>query len=223
MYICIRDVLTGDQLSQLATLFERQSFTDGRKTAGLAGAGIKSNLQLKEGTGDYDTMRDIVTRAINENREFSLAAIPRHMRPVRFARYQAGMHYGRHVDNAVMGQNPPMRIDLSFTLFLSPPDTYEGGELVVEEPGARRAFKLPAGAMVLYPSNSLHRVAEVKSGNRDVAVGWLQSMVRDPEQRRILFELEGLRAGILAQSGRTAEFDTLSRNIAMLWHMWVEV
>ena len=95
--------------------------------------------------------------------------------------------------------------------------------MLVQDTGVRRSYKLPAGALVLYPANTLHEVAEVTAGRRDVAVGWMQSLVRDPLHRRIIFELEDMRANILATSGKTPEFDTLSRNVNELWHMWIEV
>ena len=223
MYLIIPNVLNQDQLATLKTFLDGQDLVDGGATAGRAGVGIKSNLQVPVDAKDYRAMEGMVANAVNANGRFVLAAMPRHLRPIRFARYSPGMFYGRHIDNAVMGKNPPSRIDLAFTLFLSPPDTYEGGELAVEEPGTRRMFKLPAGALVLYDGNSLHEVVEVTSGNRDVAVGWLQSMVRDPVKRRVLYELEELRNVMFDKSGRSAEFDTLSRNVADLWRMWVEI
>lgn len=223
MYTCIPDVLNADQLKQLAGLFERQNFVDGRKTAGAAAATVKSNLQMSAGDADYAAMQQMVLDAVNASSQFNLAAMPKAIQPIRFARYLPKMFYGKHVDNPVMGRNPHMRVDLAFTLFLSPPKTYEGGELIVQDSGVRRSYKLSAGALVLYPANTLHEVAEVTAGRRDVAVGWLQSLVRDPLHRRIIFELEDMRANILAKSGKTPEFDTLSRNVNELWHMWIEV
>lgn len=223
MYTCIPDVLNADQLKQLADLFERQNFVDGRTTAGAAAAAVKSNLQLPTAAADHAVMQAMVLEAINSNSQFALAAMPKSIQPIRFARYLPKMFYGKHVDNPVMGRNPHMRVDLAFTLFLSPPKSYEGGELLVQDSGVRRSYKLPAGAMVVYPANTLHEVVEVTAGRRDVAVGWLQSLVRDPLHRRIIFELEDMRANILAKSGKTPEFDTLSRNVNELWHMWIEV
>src|SRR3546814_11787244 len=120
------------------------------------------------------------------------------------------MSYGPHVDNALMGDAPQTRIDLAFTLFLSDPDSYEGGELEIEEPAGTRSFKLPAGAAILYPANSVHEVAKVTSGRRDVAVGWIQSLVRDADKRRIPFELDNLRAPLFAQGGTRAAFHPLT-------------
>lgn len=132
------------------------------------------------------------------------------------------MGYGWHVDNALMGEAPQTRIDLAFTLFLTDPERYEGGELEIDEPAGNRTFKLPAGAAILYPANSLHRVTPVTAGCRDVAVGWIQSLVREHERRRILFELEQLRTTLFAEGGKTAAFDLLTRNTSELWRMWVE-
>ena len=223
MYTCIPDVLNAGQLKQLNDLFERQSFVDGRTTAGAVSGQVKSNLQLSADAADHAAMQQMVLEAIGGNSQFRLAAMPKSLQPIRFARYLPGMFYGRHVDNPVMGKDPQMRVDLAFTLFLSPSKSYEGGELLIEEPGFRRAYKLPAGALVVYPANSLHEVAEVTAGRRDVAVGWLQSLVRDPLKRRIIFELEEARGNLLGKIGKAKEFDTLSRNINELWHMWIEV
>jgi PKHD-type hydroxylase len=223
MFFCIQDVLTEKQLAEIAPFFDSKLLVDGKSTAGKAGAEIKENLQVSPDSPDYAKLDEMVRKAVMDNRAFGLLAIPRRIVPIRFARYSTGMHYGKHIDNAVMGSDPPSRIDLAFTLFLSDPATYVGGELIVDDVGSSREFKLPAGSMVLYDGNSLHAVNEVTSGNRDVAVGWLQSMVRDPIKRRIIFELEDLRGSMLSQSGRTPDFDVLSRNIADLWRMWVDV
>lgn len=223
MYILIPDVLDAGQLARLKDFFDKEEMADGRETAGAAGVEIKNNLQVSQTSPNYGKMRQIVMDAVGANAKFNLAAMPKYIRPIRFARYFPGMYYGKHIDNAVMGRQPMTRIDMAFTLFLAPPDTYEGGELVVEEPGTQRKFKLPAGAMVLYNGNSLHSVAPVTAGKRDVAVGWMQCLIRDPQQRRVVFELEELRMSILNTQGRTPEFDTISRNVADLWRMWVEV
>ncbi len=222
MLICIPDILTGDQIEKLVAMMDRQTFIDGRETAGWAAAGVKENKQVASDSRDYAAMQAMVTEALAANRFFATAAMPRAMRPVLFSRYTVGMGYGPHVDNALMGDAPQTRIDLAFTLFLSRPDSYEGGELEIEEPAGTRSFKLPAGAAILYPANSVHEVAKVTVGQRDVAVGWIQSLVRDADKRRVLFELENLRATMFAETGKTAAFDTLTRNTSDLWRMWAE-
>lgn len=222
MFICIPDILDPGKLAELAAQMNRQSFIDGRETAGWAAAGVKSNTQVAADSPGYAAMQALVAGALAANRIFAMAAMPRQMRPILFSRYGPGMGYGPHVDNALMGEAPQTRIDLAFTLFLSEPESYEGGELEIDEPAGTRSFKLPAGAAVLYPANSLHWVATVTAGRRDVAVGWLQSLVREHDRRRVLFELESLRATMFAESGKTPAFDILTRNTSDLWRMWVE-
>ena len=144
------------------------------------------------------------------------------MRPILFSRYTGGMGYGDHVDNALMGDESRIRSDLSFTLFLSAPSEYEGGELTIEDTRGTQAYKLDAGALVLYASDTLHRVETVTSGVRQVAVGWVQSLIRDPRQRQIVFDLEVVRRQLFQQQGKTPQFDMLSKSISNLWRLWVE-
>jgi PKHD-type hydroxylase len=134
-----------------------------------------------------------------------------------------GMQYGSHVDNAFMGNENRMRSDLSLTLFLSDPATYEGGELVVETTQGEQAFKLDAGAMVLYPSSTLHRVEPVTAGVRLAAIAWVQSLVKEVTEREILFDLDTARQAIFAKHGKTAEFDLLTKSYANLLRKWGEV
>jgi PKHD-type hydroxylase len=222
LIICISDILGTDQIDRLVRMLDQQTFVDGRETAGWAATGVKENQQVAGDSPDYAAMQAMVTEALAANRFFAMAAMPRKMRPILFSRYLPGMSYGLHVDNALMGDAPQTRIDLAFTLFLSDPAGYEGGELAIDEPAGTRTFKLSAGAAILYPANTLHQVNTVISGRRDVAVGWIQCLVRDPDKRRILFELENLRATMFAETGKTAAFDTLSRNTSDLWRMWAE-
>lgn len=222
MFICIPDILNADQLSTLKGQMDRQTFIDGRETAGWAAAGVKQNTQVSGASAGLAAMQAMVSEALSANRIFATAAMPKRMRPILFSRYLTGMGYGAHVDNALMGDAPQTRVDLAFTLFLSAPEEYEGGELEIDEPAGTRAFKLPAGAVILYPANSLHLVTTVTSGCRDVAVGWLQSLVREHDRRRIIFELEMLRSTMFAETGKTPAFDTLSRNTSDLWRMWAE-
>lgn len=201
---------------------DKQDFIDGRETAGWAAVNVKNNKQVASSSGDFAALQTMVSEALAANRFFTMAAMPKVMRPILFSRYSAGMGYGPHVDNALMGESPQTRIDLAFTLFLSNPTAYEGGELEIDEPAGTRSFKLSAGAAVLYPANSLHQVTKVVSGQRDVAVGWIQSLVREADKRRVLFELENLRATMFTEGGKTDAFDTLTRNTSDLWRMWAE-
>ena len=221
MMIRIPDVLTADQVAKLRAELARTAFADGRQTAGVYARTVKNNEQAEQGA-QLKPMQDAVAGVILQNPVFDMAARPRNMKPVTFSRYRPGMEYGTHVDNAVMSGWPPVRSDLSWTLFLNEPDSYDGGELVVEgDPESR--FKLPAGHMILYPSSSLHHVAPVTRGERLAAVSWVQSMVRDPAQRQILFDLETLRRRLFESQGKTADFDLLSRSFANLYRMWAEI
>ena len=129
------------------------------------------------------------------------------------------MEYGSHVDDALMNG---IRTDVSFTLFLSDPDSYDGGALVIESSGGEDDIKLPAGSLVAYPSTTLHRVQPVTKGARLAAVGWARSFIRDPARRELLFDLDTARQSLFAREGKTAEFDLLSKSTANLLRMWAE-
>ena len=136
-----------------------------------------------------------------------------------FSRYEPGMHYGSHVDDALM---QGMRTDVSFTLFLSDPASYDGGELVIESASGEDAVKLAAGALVAYPSTALHHVAEVTRGARLAAVGWARSYIRDGARRELLFDLDTARRQCSRARARRAEYDLVSKSLANLLRMWAE-
>jgi PKHD-type hydroxylase len=221
--LCIANILSPPQLEEIRALLAHQPFESGSKTAGWSATLVKNNEQLSRSAAHYDQLQKFVLNTLVSHEMFALAAMPKTMRPLLFSRYTSGMGYGDHVDNALMGDKPSMRSDLSFTLFLSGPADYEGGELVIEDTTqGTLAHKLEAGSLVLYESSSLHRVEPVRSGIRQVAVGWVQCLVRDPRQRQILFDLEVLRRQIFQQQGKTAQFDTLSKTASNLMRMWVD-
>jgi PKHD-type hydroxylase len=220
---CIANILSPPQLEEIRALLVDQPFESGSRTAGWSATLVKNNEQLSRAAAHYDQLQKYVLNALVSHEMFSLAAMPKTLRPLLFSRYTSGMGYGDHVDNALMGEKPSMRSDLSFTLFLSGPADYEGGELVIEDTTqGTHAHKLDAGSLVLYESSSLHRVEPVRSGVRQVAVGWVQCLVRDPRQRQILFDLEVLRLQLFQQQGKTAQFDTLSKTASNLMRMWVD-
>lgn len=220
---CIADVLTSAQLQEIRTLLADQPFQSGSRTAGWAASPVKNNLQLAPQAQHYETLQQLIVTALAGNEVFALAAMPKSLRPIVFSRYTSGMDYGNHVDNALMGEEPRrIRSDLSFTLFLSAPNEYEGGELTIEDTQGTHAHKLDAGSLVLYASDTLHRVDTVTSGVREVAVGWIQSLVRDPRQRQILFDLEVVRRQLFQAQGKTAQFDALSKSVSNLWRLWAE-
>ena len=224
MILCIDKVLTDDQLQHIRQTLDASDFRDGRETAGWHARTVKRNQQASSQEPAIAALRDEVMQTLSAHTLFQIAARPRRMKPVMFSRYQQGMTYGNHVDDAVMPTpQGPMRTDLSFTIFLGDPDSYEGGELVTETTQGEQRFKLPAGSMILYPSSTLHRVDPVTQGQRLAAVGWLQSQVRQPEQREVLFDLDTTRRQIFERDGKTAEFDSISKSLANLLRMWAEI
>ncbi|HEX5651243.1 MAG TPA: Fe2+-dependent dioxygenase [Steroidobacteraceae bacterium] len=219
---CIANVLSAAQLQEVHTLLADQPFQSGSRTAGWAATLVKNNEQLDPTARQHQKLQQLVVSAVTGNEVFALAAMPKAMRPLLFSRYTAGMGYGDHVDNALMGDESRIRSDLSFTLFLSAPSEYEGGELTIEDTRGTQAYKLEAGALVLYASDTLHRVETVTAGVRHVAVGWVQCLIRDPRQRQIVFDLEVVRRQLFQQQGKTPQFDVLSKSISNLWRLWVE-
>jgi PKHD-type hydroxylase len=217
MIFQIPDVLSADELSAIQATLATAEFVDGKLTAGWHAKQVKQNQQLK-GT-DATDIRDRVQRALNRHPLFQAAARPRQIHSLLLSRYTSGMEYGRHIDNALMGS---LRSDLSFTVFLSDPQDYHGGELVIEGADDERRYKLAAGAAIVYPSSTLHRVDAVTEGTRLVAVGWVQSWVRDAAKRELLFDLDTVRRSLYAQSGKTDEFDLLSKSVANLIRQWAE-
>jgi len=223
MILCIGNVLSPEELQQVNSQLKTADFVDGKLTAGWHAKLVKNNEQLKSDTEPARAAMDLVGKAIARNSVYQMAARPKYARPPLIARYTPGMEYGLHVDNTLMsGPQGTMRTDLSLTLFLNDPSEYAGGELIIEDTRGRQAFKLDAGAMVLYPSTTLHRVAPVSEGTRLVAVTWVQSFVRDPSDRELLFDLDTVRQTLFKQSGKTREFDILSKTHANLYRKWAD-
>jgi PKHD-type hydroxylase len=220
MILCIAHVLTLEELSLIRAKLETAEFVDGKETAGWHARLVKHNTQLRSDSSVAAELRDLLQQALRRSRLLQMAARPKIFGPILFSRYETGMAYGSHVDNPLMGTINPIRSDLSWTVFLQDPTSYRGGELVIESPQGEQGFKLEAGAMILYPSTTLHRVEAVTAGVRLVAVGWIQSFVRDANAREILFDLDTARQKVFDQSGKTPEFDLISKSHANLLRMW---
>lgn len=193
MILDIPDVFPPEQLAQARRLLEEAEWTDGKTTAGHQAARVKDNMQIP---GDHPAARQVgqmIVQALGRNPLFMSAALPLHILPPMFNRYSGGQTYGNHVDAAIRqvpGTGHRIRTDLSCTLFFAGPEEYDGGELIVEDTYGSKSVKLPAGHMVLYPSTSLHRVTPVTRGARLCSFFWIQSMIRDDHQRRLLFDLD---------------------------------
>lgn len=211
----IPGVLSATELGQVECLLASASFEDGRATASGMAKAVKNNLQAGSKT-DPELIR-LLTHAIQRNGALRLLSQPRKMTSLLVSRYEVGMAYGTHSDSAVIHG---VRGDLSFTLFLVPPEAYEGGELVIESGLGDRKIKLAAGALVLYPTGVLHRVAPIVRGARVAAVGWIQSSIRDPRQREVMTDLEVARRRHLKEVGHDRTADLLlkvSHNLRRLW------
>ena len=193
MLIPIPDVLSKEELAEARTLLGASDWIDGKVTAGVQSELAKHNLQVPENSPQARRLGDTILRALGRNPLFNAAALPLRVFPPLFNRYDEGMKFDPHVDNAIRfvpGANIRVRTDISATLFLSETNDYDGGELVVEDTYGVQSVKLPAGHMVLYPASSLHRVAAIKRGSRWASFFWVQSMVKDDGKRRDLFELD---------------------------------
>jgi PKHD-type hydroxylase len=219
MQIAIANVLSAAELKTVRTALERVRFVDGRETAGFAARAVKDNQQADVSDRSLATVRSLVAERIMGNDVFALAVRPKALSPLLLSRYDEGMTYGSHVDDALM---QGMRSDVSFTLFLSDPKTYQGGELVIESASGEDEVKLAAGALVAYPSTTLHRVNAVTRGVRLAAVGWARSFIRDAQQRELLFDLDTARRAMFARDGKSAELDLISKSLANLMRMWAE-
>ena len=166
----------------------------------------------------------LVMSSLGHNARFRSAVLPHKVADPIFARYRPGMAYGDHVDDPIMGsQGPRFRTDVSMTIFLREPDAYQGGELVIRTPFGPREIKLAAGHAVIYPSSSVHRVAEVSKGERLVALAWIQSYVRDPAQRELLYELDQAREHLLRHAPQEQPTSYVDRSYANLVRMWAEL
>ncbi|MEO7065888.1 MAG: Fe2+-dependent dioxygenase [Rhodanobacter sp.] len=193
MLLHIPNILTAEQVSQIAGALEAADWTDGRETVGAQGAQVKRNQQLPDGSLLRRQLGQQVQAALAKHPLFHAATLPLRILPPRFNRYVDGGQYGFHVDGAVMalpGADGQLRSDISCTLFLNQPEDYDGGELSISDTYGEHEVKLPAGDLIVYPSSSLHRVTPVTRGARLASFFWVQSLVRDDSQRRLLFELD---------------------------------
>jgi len=216
-----------DDAGHLAALNERIAmleWRDGRETAGSVAREVKRNLQAALDSTPGRLVHDELLALVSENAVVKAAAQPRRFSPLIVSKTGVDGHYGAHVDNALMGKGSArLRTDISFTLFLTPPGDYDGGELVVHAAGMSQDVKGEAGHLVLYPSTSIHEVRPVTRGTRIVCVGWIESLIADQARREMLFDLENLRAALRQKLPlQSAELLTLDKTIANLLRMWAQ-
>jgi len=225
--IQIPEVLSSDELAQCRALLAGADWADGRLTAGTQSAKVKQNLQLPELGAASLAARKIVLAALNRNALFLSSALPKRIFPPLFNRYEGDYNtFGNHIDNAVRtcaDSGVRVRTDLSATLFLCDPDSYEGGELVIEDTYGEHAVKLAAGDMVLYPGSSLHRVEPVTRGARIASFFWIESMVRETERRRLLFEMDMAILELRETQGDIPSAVNLTGCYHNLLRMWADM
>jgi PKHD-type hydroxylase len=212
-------VLDAQALGVLNEYLASAPWDDGRRTAGWQARSVKNNEQVHPEAAELPMMRGLVVDALMEHAVFEMAARPKTVVPPRFSRYVEGMAYGNHVDSPMIHG---LRTDMSVSVFLSDPDSYEGGELIIETSNGTEAIKLPAGDAVLYPASAVHRVDPVRAGTRLVAVTWVRSYVRDSAARDILLDLDVARRSLFKRHGPSPEADLLSKSLANLLRRWTD-
>lgn len=225
MLLHIEGVLTPAQVAEFRARLAAGDWVDGKVTAGEQSARAKRNLQVPEDAPLARELGETILGALGRNPEFVSAALPLRVFPPLFNRYDEGMAFDTHVDNAIRFSGPVRyRTDVSCTLFLTEPEDYDGGELLIEDSFGEHAVKLPAGDMILYPATSLHRVAPVTRGSRWASFFWTQSMVKSDEQRALLFNLDRAVQDLSARIGQgEPEVVSLAGTYHNLLRMWAEV
>jgi len=222
MLTCIPDILGRPEIETIRAAIASGVFLDGRKTAGTRAKRVKNNEQMDQGSDAAKEIKAMVLAALKRSKTFRRVTLPRTIRPPLISRYRAGMNYGPHVDEAMMGPEAKERSDISVTVFLSDPGDYEGGELVMNSPFGRQEIKLPAGHAVVYPASTLHQVAPVTRGERLAAVTWVRSQVRDPARREILYDICRMRETLAKLHPDGEEADLAFKTHANLLRMWSE-
>ena len=227
MLTLLPQVLTPAELQQVRQILATASWVDGRVTAGSQGASVKNNQQTPENAPATEQARQIVATALSRNPMFVTSALPKTVYPPNFNRYTGATNtFGSHIDNAVRSHahtGRHVRTDISCTLFLSDPASYEGGELVIQHSHGEQAIKLAAGDAVFYPGTSVHRVEPVRSGERLASFFWIESMVRNGEQRQLLYDLDMAILALRQKSGETPEAVKLTGTYHNLLRMWADV
>jgi PKHD-type hydroxylase len=223
MMLHIPEVVDRTQLDIILQALSEATFVDGRLSAGSRAKAVKSNRELQQDSEIAGHLNKVIMGNLLHHPTFRGAVLPHRVAKPYFAKYEPGMTYGDHIDDPVMGDAQRFRCDVACTVFLNQPDDYDGGELVVRTTFGDTTVKLPSGDAVVYPASSLHHVAEVTRGQRLVAVTWIQSMVRDPQQREILYELHLAREQLMRTAPQSQETARVDHAYVNLVRMWAEV
>ncbi len=224
MLLVIPNVLDAGKLEQVRTLLGQGHFVEGRLSAGATASRVKHNEELQTNARQMEQLNGLVMGSLVQHPVYQAAAMPCRVATPYYARYTRGMSYGDHVDDPVMG--PPggqYRSDVSTTVFLNTPDEYQGGELVIRTDYGEERLKCDAGDAVIYPSSSLHHINEVTGGERLVAVTWTQSMLRDPRQRELLYQLYLARESLRQSQPGSETATRVDHAYVNLVRMWSEL
>lgn len=221
-FLHIPGLLKSGEIFQVEEKLKNISFVDGKATATMAAREVKNNLQADKQTGSFEEIQDILQNAINTSPYVQAAAQPKRVNSFIISKYEPGHYYGWHVDSPLTG-NPPLRADLAMTIFLSDPNSYEGGELIIQGPAGQASIKAAKGDAILYPCQYLHCVGEIKNGERLAAVTWIQSNIRDASQRQLLFEMNQVQALIQQKDAHSPEASLIMQVYANLFRMWADV
>lgn len=216
MLLTLPDLVTPDELALIKQKIATVPFIEGKATAGELLKSVKNNQQIPWNHPVMKEITDLVMRALGRCDAFMSLAQPRRLAAMLVSRYEPGMAYGAHVDAPIMGEPNHVRSDVSFTLFLNEPDTYQGGELAFENGSGETAFKLPARSAICYPTGQLHRVRPVEQGERLAVVGWVQSLVREPAIRELLHDLSEARELLVGQEGTGRAVELLTKSYSNL-------
>ncbi len=223
MMLVIEEILSNDEVDRIRRALDAVAWTDGRLSAGFDAALVKKNHQADGADPLVVDLSMRIQQRLEQHPTLMSAALPSRMSAPRFCRYRENEGYGLHVDASLMPDSAsvPLRCDVSATLFLSAPDSYAGGELVIETGFGAQHVKLEAGSLVLYPSSSLHQVETITSGERLVAIVWIQSMVRSADQRALLYDLDrsiqDLRTERLSRAGVMPGLTGAYHNLVRMW------
>jgi PKHD-type hydroxylase len=225
MMLHIPSILSADQVRAMRQRLAEADWVDGRESVGSQGAQVKRNRQLAQGSPLALELGQQISRALMSNPTFVSAVLPLRILPPFFNSYEGGEHYGLHIDGAIRmdAGDGPLRTDVSSTVFLSDPDEYEGGELVVHDSYGLHEIKLPAGDVIVYPSTTVHQVTPVTRGARISSFLWTQSMVRDPGRRAMLYELDVNIQKLRAAHGDSEPIVGLTGHYHNLLRQWAEV
>jgi len=224
MLLTIPDVLSPNQLEKVRSLLKNANYVDGRLSAGKTARKVKKNHELAADSTLHSQLNQMVMNSLISHPIFQASVMPHRVATPFYARYQPGETYGQHVDDPIMGpMQARYRTDVSMTIFISEPEDYEGGEIVIHSQTGEQGFKLAAGSAITYPSGSLHHVAEVTRGTRLVAVTWAQSLVRDAEKRELLYNLHKTREALQKKYPDDGEVVRIDHTYINLMRMWTEI